>query len=280
MTTVANALSDATARLRERESARADALLLLSYALGRSRAWIAAYGETALSSESESEFRALCEQRDTGMPVAYLVRSAGFYGREFAVDESVLIPRPETEHLIDEALAFIGDARAAVLDVGTGSGAIACTIAARTNARVDATDISIAALDVARSNAARLGVTDRCRFHHCDLAEAVRDASFDLVLANLPYVPTRDVPERPDSIAFEPRVALDGGADGLACYRRLLGDLPAMLNARALVLLEAAPPTIGGLCELARSSLPGFAISAHRDYAGLDRYVRAGREAN
>ena len=108
----------------------------------------------------------------------------------------------------------------------------------------------------------------------------MKHASFDLVLANLPYIPTRDVPERPNPIAFEPKVALDGGADGLVCYRRLLADLSAMLNARALVLLEAAPPTIGGLSELARSSLPGFAISVHRDYAGLDRYVRARRLEN
>jgi release factor glutamine methyltransferase len=280
VTTVATALSGATARLRERESARADALLLLEHALGRSRAWIAAFGETPLSPESASKFRARCERRDTGIPAAYLVGSAGFYGREFVVDERVLIPRPETEHLIDEALAFIGDATAAVLDVGTGSGAIACTIAARTNARVDATDISIAALDVARTNAARLEVADRCRFHYGDLAESVKHASFDLVLANLPYIPTRDVPERPNPIAYEPRVALDGGADGLVHYRRLLADLSAMLNARALVLLEAAPPTIGGLSELARSSLPGFAISVHRDYAGLDRYVRAERLEN
>jgi release factor glutamine methyltransferase len=280
VTTVAAALSDATARLRERESARADALLLLEHALGRSRAWIAAHGETALSPGPASTFRALCEQRDSGIPSAYLVGSAGFYGREFLVDERVMIPRPETEHLVDEALAFIGDAAAAVLDVGTGSGAIACTIAARTNSRVDATDISIAALEVATTNALRLEVTDRCRFHHGDLAEPVKHASFDLVLANLPYIPTRDVPERPNPIAFEPRVALDGGADGLVYYRRLLADLSAMLNARALVLLEAAPPTIGGLSELARSSLPGFAISVHRDYAGLDRYVRAGRPEN
>jgi release factor glutamine methyltransferase len=280
VTTVAAALSEATARLRERDSARADALLLLEHAVGRSRAWIAAYGETALSPESASTFSALCERRDTGIPAAYLVGSAGFYGREFVVDESVMIPRPETEHLIDEALAFIGDAAAAVLDVGTGSGAIACTIAARTNARVDATDISLAALEVAKTNASCLEVTDRCRFHHGDLTEPVKHASFDLVLANLPYIPTRDVPERPNPIAFEPRVALDGGADGLVCYRRLLADLFAMLNARALVLLEAAPPTIGGLSELARSSLPGFTISVHRDYAGLDRYVRARRPEN
>jgi release factor glutamine methyltransferase len=280
VSTLATALSEATARLRERESARADALLLLEHALGRSRAWIAAYGETPLSPESESKFRVLCERRDTGVPAAYLVRSAGFYGREFLVDESVLIPRPETEHLIDEALAFIGGATAAVLDVGTGSGAIACTIAAQTNARVDATDISIAALEVARRNAARLEVADRCRFHHGDLAEPVKHACFDLVMANLPYIPTKDVPERPDPIAFEPRVALDGGSDGLDCYRRLLADLPAILNPRALVLLEAAPPTIGGLSELVRSSLPGFAISVHRDYAGLDRYVRAARSEN
>jgi release factor glutamine methyltransferase len=274
---VAEALSGATKRLRQRESARADALLFLEYALGRPRAWIAAYGETPLSPDALATFQTMCARRDAGTPAAYVVGSAGFYGREFVVNESVLIPRSETEHLVDDAIAFIGDARARVLDVGTGSGAIACTIAARTNAWVDATDISTAALEVATRNAARLGVAERCRFHHGDLAEPVKHATFDVLIANLPYVPSRDVPRRPDPIAFEPRLALDGGVDGLACYRRLAGDLPALLEARALGLFEAAPPTVAGLGELLASTLRGFAISVHRDYAGLERYVRAER---
>jgi release factor glutamine methyltransferase len=277
VSTFATALSQATARLRHRASARADAVLLLEHATGQSRAWIAAYGETALSANAEAEFASLCERRDTGVPVAYLVGSAGFYGYEFVVDESVLIPRPETEHLIDDAIAFIGDAPSAVLDVGTGSGAIACTIAARTNARVDATDISRDALQTAVANAQRLGVGDRCRFHHGDLTVPVDGHRYDVVIANLPYVPSGDVPMRPDPIAFEPRVALDGGPDGLSYYRRLVARLPALVRSRALVLLEAAPPTIQALRELVQGSLTGFTIAALKDYAGLDRYVRAYR---
>lgn len=277
MTTFATALSEATARLRHRESARADAVLLLEHATGQTRAWMAAYGENTLSANAEAEFASLCERRNTGMPAAYLVGSAGFYGHEFVVNESVLIPRPETEHLIDEAIAFIGDARSAVLDVGTGSGAIACTIAARTNARVDATDISRDALQTAIANARRLDVGDRCRFRHGDLTEPVDGHRYDVVVANLPYVPSGDVPMRPDPIAFEPRVALDGGPDGLTHYRRLVERLPVLLNSRALVLLEAAPQTIQALRELVQGSLTDFTVAAFKDYAGLDRYVRADR---
>jgi release factor glutamine methyltransferase len=278
VTSLANALTEACAFLGEScLSPRADALLLLERATGRPRSWIVAYGETRVSSRTATQYRAMCERRRAGVPAAYIVNSAGFYGREFFVDESVLIPRPETEHLVDEAIAYIGKRALTVLDAGTGSGAIACAIAAETPARVYGTDVSEAALEVATENAGRLGVPDRCRFFQGDLAAPLAGLRFDVAIANLPYVPTAEIPKPPDPVSYEPRQALDGGPDGLGLYRRLLAALPALLNPNAMVLLEAAPPTISGLHALALSSLANFSISVHNDYAGLARYVKAQR---
>jgi release factor glutamine methyltransferase len=222
------------------------------------------------------EFATLCGRRKAGEPIAHILGRVGFCGREFLVDKSVLVPRPETEHLVEEAIGFIqGPMR--VLDLGTGCGAIACTLAAETQASVDATDVSAAAIEVAAENARRLGVSTRCRFYCGDLAEPVREGRFDVVVANLPYIPTADLPQAPDSASFDPPEALDGGPDGLSLYRRLLPQLPPLLNDNALVLLEAAPPTMQELMELVRLTFPYFAIEGCNDYSGLARYVKGTR---
>jgi release factor glutamine methyltransferase len=263
------------------DSPRADALLLLERALGRPRAWIVAHDEAVVAARAAAEFAALCKRRASGTPIAYLLGYAGFYGREFVVNPRVLIPRPETEHLVDAAIAFINQREAdrdnppLVLDVGVGSGAVACTLAAETQAAVDGTDTSHAAIELANENARRLEVVGRCRFYQGDLADPVQDRRYDLIIANLPYVPTRDLPKPPEPASFEPREALDGGHDGLDCYRRLLPATPHLLKPNALVLLEAAAPNIEALASLTRKSLPDFTISVCRDYAALPRYVKA-----
>jgi release factor glutamine methyltransferase len=264
--------------LLSRSASRADATLLLAHVMRRERAWLVAHGGATPSAEEAEAFERLSAQRARGIPTAYLLGSAGFYGREFLVDENVLIPRPETEHLVDEAIRFIGKRPLRALDVGTGSGAIACTIAAQTHATVDATDISPAAVEIAKKNAERLKVS--CDFYVGDLIEPVKNKRYDVIIANLPYVPTKDIPEKPDPIAFEPLVALDGGPDGLALYRRLLDALPSLATPDALILLEAAPPTIAALAEAAKSIFPNTAIAVRRDYAGLNRYVRISRASS
>ena len=242
--------------------------------LGRPRAWIVAHPKEALSQRQVEKFIEYCNRRRAGEPIAYILGSAGFYGREFLVDARVLVPRPETEHLIEEALRFIrGPLR--VLDVGTGCGVIACTIAAETCATVDATDTSTAALEIARENARRLGVTGRCSFYRGDLTEPVRHNRYDMIIANLPYVPRADLPKPPNPTSFEPREALDGGPDGMIHYRRLLAQLPPLLSANALILLEGAPPTISKLAKLVHSTFPSAVIERGNDYAGLVRYIRA-----
>ncbi len=275
MSSVAQTLAEGTALLADSsDSPRADALLLLAHALNRGRAWIVAHGDATPSMQGTEAFRRLSGERSRGVPVAYLLGSAGFYGREFLVNESVLIPRPETEHLVDEALRFIGDRPLHVLDVGTGSGAIACTIAAETCATVYGTDISPAAVAIANENVRRWGVADRCRFYVGDLTEPVSAERFDVAVANLPYVPTAEIAGKPNPVAYEPREALDGGPDGLALYRRLLGALPGLVNPSALILLEAAPPSLPGLAAIAKAELPYSTVAVGRDYAGLDRYLR------
>lgn len=265
------------------ESPRADAILLLGHVLGRDREWLTAHGETFLSKPQSEKFTALCDRRARGTPIAYILGFAGFYGREFAVNEHVLVPRPETEHLVEEALAF-AKTRAnpnlpkqfvTALDVGVGSGAIACTIAAENaNIFVEGTDTSSAALKVANHNARRLNVTSRCRFHNGSLAMPVGARTFDVVVANLPYVPTEEVPRPPVPAGYEPREALDGGTDGLEAYRTFLPAAPGLLKPGGLLLLEAAPPTIDGLALLVGRAFPRVDFEIRDDYAGLARYVK------
>jgi release factor glutamine methyltransferase len=277
VTSVAQTLADGTALLHDSSaSPRADALLLLAHVLNRGREWLVAHGDATPTLEETEAFQRLSAERCRGVPVAYLLGSAGFYGREFLVNENVLVPRPETEHLVEEALRFIGNRPLRVLDVGIGSGAIACSIAAESRAIVCGTDISPAAIAIAKENARRLGVAERCHFFAGDLTEPVSAERFDLVVANLPYVPTAEIADKPDPVAYEPREALDGGPDGLALYRRLLETLAPLVNPNALILLEAAPPTLPGLAAIAKTALPHCSITVGRDYAGLDRYLRIG----
>lgn len=260
---------------------QADAQILLAFSLGRTRSWLVAHGDEPLSSLQIQEYEGLCETRAGGVPVAYITRFAGFYGREFAVNESVLIPRPETEHLVEDAIAYLqetarsSDRPLRVFEAGTGSGAIGISIVAEVpQAILDATDISEAVLDVARFNARRAGVQDRCTFYVADIAAPERAAEYDLIAANLPYIPSSDVPERPQPAGFEPRTALDGGTDGLEHYRKLLAIAPLMLRAGGMLLLEAAPPTVGALREAALGAFPRSQAEICADYAGLERYVR------
>lgn len=248
-------------------------MLLLAHVVERRREWVVAHDDARVSLEKAGEYSGLCERRAAGVPIAYLLGKAYFYGREFLLNESVLVPRPETEHLIDEARRFTGNRRLRVLDVGTGSGAIACTIAAESNATVDATDVSGRAIAIASENARRLEVLERCGFYRGNLIDPVRGNRYDLIVANLPYVPTNDLPKRPDPAAFEPREALDGGPTGLELYGRLVAALPSAIDKGGLVLFEAAPPTIAKLADMVRRALPNSTIRAGKDYAGLDRYV-------
>ena len=262
---------------------RADAQILLAFTLGREREWLVSHGESFLSRAQSEKYAAFCEKRAGGMPVAYITGFAGFYGREFSVNEHVLIPRAETEHLVEDAIAHLQSKIKpnaptkqlfTVFEAGVGSGAIACTIAAEVpGAIVEGTDASTAALKVANYNAQRLNVHTRCKFHYADVVKTNDEKSYDVVVANLPYIPSADVPQKPDPVGFEPRVALDGGPDGLAHYRKLLEAAPRMLRPGALLLMEAAPPTIAHLYDLTVEALPEADVQVRHDYAAQERYI-------
>ena len=277
--TVAEALRETGRRLAGvGGTGRLDALLLLEHVTGASRASFIIDDTRELTAAEEAAFVDIVERRSRGIPIPYLTKTAGFYRRTFAVDERVLVPRPETEHLVEAALDDLrkrGKSDPRVADIGTGSGAIAVTIAAEIpGAWVFGTDISREAIAVARGNAAQNNVFQECTFLHGDLATPLaRFAPFDCVIANLPYVPTAAIAPAPDPVSFEPRLALDGGADGLDLYRRLLTQLPALLAPRAYVLFEAAPGTIEPLAAIVRAAVPHAETRVHADYARLERFV-------
>jgi release factor glutamine methyltransferase len=265
------------------ESPRTDAQLLLAHVTSKDKEWVIAHGEAFLSKAQSEKFDEYVAQRATGVPIAYILGFAGFYGREFAVNDKVLVPRPETEHLVDEALAYIQERVlvllpkqvVTVLDVGVGSGAIAVTVAAETpQAFVEGTDISMAALKMSEHNAKRFNVAHRCKFFHGDLATPVLDRSYDVVVANLPYIPTGDLPQRPESAGYEPKEALDGGPDGLDHYRRFMPQAKRLVKPGGLLLIEAAPPVMDGLAVLVHESFRTAEVSLGEDYGGRLRYMK------
>jgi release factor glutamine methyltransferase len=277
---VGEALRAASRRLQHvGETGALDASRLLEHVTGRDRAGLLMAADVPLDAATSGRFEQFVARRERGEPVAYIVGDAGFYGRTFVVDERVLVPRPESEHVVE---AVIDDLRARrkmagiVADVGTGSGALGITLACELpQLAVYATDISSDALSVARRNAARHGVFNRCTFLRGDLlAPLVRFGErVDAVVANLPYIPAGDVPLAPNPAGFEPRIALDGGPDGLDLYRRLLDQLESVAAADAAIFLEAAPGTIEPLAELVEAAFPAAFIEIGEDYSGLERFV-------
>lgn len=282
--TIGEALRAAAARLHHiGETGMLDASRLLEHVTGRDHAGLLIVSDVPLDEETSASFEALVARRERGEPVAYVVGNCGFYGRTFLVDERVLVPRPESEHVVE---AVLDDLRArrktggVAVDVGTGSGALGITLACELpGLAVYATDISAAALGVARRNAALNGVFQRCVFVAGDLLQPIArfGERVDAVVANLPYIPAGDVPAAPNPAGFEPRIALDGGPDGLDHYRRLLGQLDLVTARDASIFLEAAPGTIEPLAALVEDTFPSAYIEIGEDYAGLERFVQFSR---
>ncbi len=271
-------LRDAVARIRAGgvDHARLTAEVLLAHVLGLSRAQMLARLERDLGEAERARFEALVGRAAAGEPLAYLTGQREFFGLDFEVTPDVLVPRPETELLVERALAMLGAGSVHVVDVGTGSGIIAVTVAARRPlAHVTALDVSPAALTVARRNAERLGVAERVRFRQQDLLDPAPEAA-DLICANLPYIPAADLATL-DVSRHEPRLALDGGPDGLDLIRRLVAQAVTVLAAQGGVLLEIEArqgPAVETLCA---SAFPGASIEIVRDLAGLDRVVQVRR---
>ncbi|MEW5762620.1 MAG: peptide chain release factor N(5)-glutamine methyltransferase [Bacillota bacterium] len=277
---VKDALARARAALRAAKYATPalDAEVLLAHVLACERVELYARPERELSAGQVQQYRELLGRRLKGEPVAYLTGRKEFMGLDFLVTPAVLIPRPETELLVETALELLGALETPlVADVGTGSGAVAVSIACRhPGAVVYALDIAEAALEVARANARRHRVADRLIFLAGDLLDALGrqlEGQFDLVCANLPYVPREELPYLPREVRYEPRVAVDGGPGGLELYRRLVPQAARFLKPGGRLLIEIDPRQ----SEAARSLLPApvWNVKIVRDLAGRDRLVVA-----
>ncbi|MFH0831091.1 MAG: peptide chain release factor N(5)-glutamine methyltransferase [Parcubacteria group bacterium] len=257
-------------------SAELDAEVLLAYALSKDRAKLYSEAEIPLTATQRKHYQDMLARRASREPVAYLVGQREFYNLALQINCHVLVPRPETETLVELALERIRSAgleRVRVLDVGTGSGAIALAVAKNApQARVTAVDISSSALEIARTNAKRLKLGQRVGFKRSDLLSQV-EGRYDLILANLPYLTTQQLRELPTDIReFEPSLALSGGPDGLHIYEKLLRQLRIVATPASRVLCEIGPNLKSGFDHLVRHHLGAQTqVQFHPDLAGRVR---------
>ncbi len=299
MATIGELLGTGVQRLRASgsESPRLDAELLLAYVLEVDRTTLVAHPEAPVGPEPAARFADAVRRREAGEPVAYIRGIKEFHGIALAVDARALIPRPETELLVDLALGEIagrlarsprpaGTPPLTIADVGTGSGAIAIALAVGLRRRgmlgeveIVASDTSEGAADLARENAVAHGVGDRVGVAFAELLPpAGRRAGllevperFDMVCANLPYIPGADLPGLPVAASFEPREALDGGLDGLDAVRALLEALPERVVPGGVALLEIGSSQGGALHAAASERLPAWEVRVEPDLAGRPR---------
>jgi release factor glutamine methyltransferase len=280
-------LAESTERLRASgsETARLDAEVLLAHVLGTDRTGVLAHPEAPIGPAQRASLAEALERRERGEPVAYIRGLKEFYGLALSADPRALIPRPETELLVD-----LGISRAAailtgrrwdasrgplrVVDVGTGSGAVAIALLATLRRRgygraldVLATDASPDALALARENAAAHGLAEAIRFRDADLLPD-DEAPFDLVLANLPYIPSGEIADLPVAASFEPRGALDGGADGLAVIGPLISRLAERTTDLGTALIEIGPHLRAGIERLAAEHASDWRLAFHDDLGG------------
>lgn len=274
------------------EDGGAEAELLLAHAVGRPKEFVIAHPEKPATRTQERAYLSLLERRAGHEPIAYLLGYKDFYGRSFLVDRNVLIPRPETETLVEAALQKLRQSsnakrQTSILDIGAGSGAVVLTLVSELpGSRAVAADISPAALKLARKNAERFGVEDRVAFVRLDVMDPASPApglppGRLLLAANLPYLSVRAMESLPRSIRdHEPAIALVSGSDGLDHYRALLRRLRDWKLSPDLLLLEADPPQIFPLSKLVHAALPKHRLEVVKDLGGQDRILVAERQAS
>ena len=254
---------------------RRDAALLLGEVLNRDRSFMIAHPEHSVAADQLQKFREFIARRASGEPLQYITAHQEFFKLDFAVTPDVLIPRPETEAIVELALEILRpDQSARLLDIGAGSGCLAISILKELpNPRAVATDISASALKVARRNAERHGVTDRLRLIESDLFSAMAsDDVFDLLVSNPPYVPEADLKSLQPEVQYEPAAALAGGVDGLATIRRILRDAPRLLCAGGYLIFEIGfgqSESVGALVGARDWQM----IEIRRDLQGIPRTV-------
>jgi release factor glutamine methyltransferase len=254
------------------------ASVLISYILNKPRAWVLAHPELTLTNEQQKQVDDSLDRLESGEPFPYVIGRWEFFGLEFDLTRDVLIPRPETELLVEKAIAWLrqNPVKKYIADIGTGSGVIAASIAVHVpKAKIVATDISPKALEVARRNAKKFNVDERIDFVECDLLPVgglLGVRAFDMMCANLPYIPTQELLTLP-IYNREPTLALDGGEDGLDLFRKLMRIAPECLASNSLILLEIGASQGVETVSLASGAFPNAHIRLHKDLEGRDRLL-------
>lgn len=268
------------------ESPRLDAEVLLSHVLGKQRIYLYVHFDEPLLAEELALYRAMIRQRVEHMPVAYILGEKEFMGLTFKVTPDTLVPRPDTEILVQAAVDELkaqtegNKEPARLVDIGTGSGAVCLSVLSLLDGvTADTVDISPAARAVAEENAAALGLEARVRFHTGDLLAPVAGQQFTAILSNPPYIPVADIAElAPEVRCKEPMTALAGGADGLDFYRRLCMEAPAMLTENGFMAFEVGIHQAEAVAALAEDNPLIGRTEIRKDYAGIDRVVLAWRK--
>ena len=258
------------------DSPRLDAEVLLSHVLGKERIYLYVHFDEPLEAPELAAYREYIKQRVARQPVAYIIGRREFMGLSFKVTPAVLVPQPDTEILVQAALDRLAAKPAArVADIGTGSGAIVLSLLYyRKELQASAVDISADALAVAAENAASLGVAERVMFCEGDLLAPLAGQQFDAIVSNPPYIPTADIAGlAPEVRTAEPMGALDGGADGLVFYRRLVADAPALLASDGFLAMEVGIHEAAPVAALAQASGAFARTEVLKDLAGIERVV-------
>ena len=264
------------------ESPRLDAEVLLSHILQKERIYLYVHFDEPLEAPELARFREMIKQRIQRIPVAYIIGYREFMGLRFAVSPAVLVPRPDTEILVEAVLERLKDKLdPAFADIGTGSGAIVLSLLKNLpQATAVTVDISPAALEVARENAAALEVADRVTFYQGDLYGPVADRTFTAIVSNPPYIPDADIAGlEPEVRDFEPQSALAGGADGLDFYRRLVADGAGLLEIGGFIAFEVGIHQAAAVAALAENRPEFGKTEIIKDYAGIDRVVILWKQA-
>ena len=265
------------------ESPRLDAEVMLSHVLGKQRIYLYVHFDEPLQAEELAAYRTMIKQRIDRVPVAYILGEKEFMGLTFKVTPDTLVPRPDTEILVQAAVDRLKqwtDADVRLADIGTGSGAICLSVLSMLdNIVADTVDISSAARAVAEENAAALGLSERVTFHTGDLLAPIREQQFTAILSNPPYIPEADIQGlAPEVRCKEPMTALGGGKDGLDFYRRLCDEAPAMLTDDGFMAFEVGIHQATEVAQLAEASPLIVRTEILKDYAGIDRVVVAWRK--
>ncbi len=257
-----------------------DASVLIAHILNKPRTWVVAHPDISLTTEQQNHLKNSITRLESGEPLPYVLGRWDFFGMDFIVTPDVLIPRPETELLVEKAIAWLSrhPTQSSIADVGTGSGAIAISIAVNVpDGKILATEISQKALQVANQNAIKHGVDGKIEFMQCDLlpdrsGKTADRSTVDLICANLPYIPTRTMLDLP-IYGREPTLALDGGNDGFTLIRKLMEIAPEHLSPHAFMLLEIEASLGDQALQLAHAMLPNANVHLHQDLTGRDRLL-------